>query len=56
MFLLMAYKVLVSRYKLYSLSWLLHLFWNTIMLVLLSFTVRAQVCQCPGLTEYVQKI
>ena len=35
----------VSRWNLYSCSWQLDLLWNTIILVLLRFTVRAQVWQ-----------
>ena len=35
----------VSRWNLYLWSWQLDLFWNTIIFVLLRFTVRAQVWQ-----------
>ena len=35
----------VSRWSLYLWSWQLDLFWNTIIFVLLRFTVRAQVWQ-----------
>jgi hypothetical protein len=44
----------VSRWNLYLWSWQLDLFWNTIILVLLRFTVRAQVNQTES--ESVQMI
>jgi hypothetical protein len=42
-------KATVSRWNLYLWSWRLDLFWNTIILVLLRFTARAQGCCRPSL-------